>query len=171
VRFQTPSHLKWLLVERATITGDIERLQESQARIALKIARLEEARQALDTTMELMDRRVSVRAAGTIRAHTKEYGRRGAFKAFVVATMQNTPDAIAVRTIAEMARAHFGLEFNSPEDFVKFQTNSVQSQVRQLSKAGLVEILRPTKHLRDAVWRWKRTVPSLADMAAEASRY
>lgn len=171
MRKQTPPDLKWLLVERATVAGDIARLETKQALLAKEIAKRLTTLQALDTTIHLRESRVTPDAAGVIRSHAKEYGKRGALKEYIVATLKAAPtDAMSTRAIALVVAAHFGLEFVTRAEFSSFIENSVRPQVALLRDQGFVEILYPhEKRGHPGMWKWKADLPTLAEITAEAA--
>lgn len=82
--------MKWLLVERATLAGDLASLKMRLCHLESKIAQVQSAVQALDTTILLIESRVRPNAAGVIPRHETGYGARGALRAFIVETLQDT---------------------------------------------------------------------------------
>lgn len=84
---KTRPDIKWLLVERATLVGDIAQLERCRTSLDAEIARLRALVAALDTSVCLAERRVQPDAAGTVRRHRQSYGRRGALQAFIVQTL------------------------------------------------------------------------------------
>lgn len=169
MRTRTPPDLKWLLVERATIAGDIQRLQATQAQIASELANLQTQLEALDSTLALAYSSVRPDSAGAIQCHGR-YGKRGALKAFIVATVQNaTPASITTLEIAYSVVGAFGLSFATKVEFQAFTNNSIKRQILLLKKEGLVEALHnPIGGAGVGTWRWKTRLPTLVDLSALA---
>lgn len=165
MRTKTLPALKWLLVERATLQGDIQRLHATQARVACELAKLQTQLQALDSTLELAYSFVRPDGAGTIRRHGR-YGKRGALKAFIVAAIQNaSPAAITTLEIAYSAVGAFRLNFATKAEFQAFTNNSIKRQILLLKKEGLVEALHnPQGGIEVGTWQWKTSLPTLTDL-------
>ncbi|HYD95019.1 MAG TPA: hypothetical protein VEC01_06810, partial [Noviherbaspirillum sp.] len=95
MKTRTPPDIKWLLVERATLLGDIARLQERQSLIGQAIAKLEAKIRAFDVTISLATADAPVQTVRKVRAFPLEYKKRGALKEFIVATlMTKFPESI-----------------------------------------------------------------------------
>lgn len=168
MRKRTPPDLKWLLVERATIAGDIQRLHATQAQLASELAKLQTHLEALDSTLALTYSSVRPDTAGAIQCHGR-YGKRGALKEFIVAAIRNAaPAAITTLEIAYSAVGAFGLRFTVKEEFQAFTRDSVKRQILWLKKDGLVEALHNPKNGKVGTWRWKTPLPSLSDLSAQA---
>lgn len=198
MRTKTPPLLKWLLVERATLAGNVARLseqeadidqelrrvQERQALLALEAQRLllcksqlpvrlaeERARiAALDTSIGLVSGDlVAPSAAGTVRAFSGRYGKRGDLKAFIIDELQKAaPAAVATSTIVFGAIANFGLIFPTIGELKAFMKNSVTPQLTRLREQGLVEALHTkSRGASEGNWRWKASYPTLADLAQQ----
>lgn len=181
---RTPPLLKWLLVERATLSGDVARaseqeanvvrelqsVQERQALLALDAQRLQlyqaqlpvllsEKRArivALDTAIRLAsDDLVSPTAAGTVRAFAGRYGKRGDLKAFIIDELRKAaPGAVATSKIVLGAIARFGLEFATTTEQKAFMKNTVTPQLTRLKDEGLVEALH-TRSRGAAEGKWR----------------
>lgn len=198
MRTKTPPLLKWLLVERATLAGDVARVseqeanidrelrsvQERQALLALEAQRLQlfksqlpellaekRARlSALDTAIGLASGDlVAPSAAGTVRAFSGRYGKRGDLKAFIIDELQKAaPAAVATSTIVLGAVAHFGLVFPTIGELKAFMKNSVTPQLTRLREQGLVEALHTkSRGTSEGSWRWKASYPTLAELAQQ----
>jgi hypothetical protein len=161
---KTRPDLKWLLVERATLVGDIAQLERRRSLLDAEIARLHALITALDTSVRLAERRVRPDAAGSVRRHRQSYGWRGALQAFLVQTLQDATDVgLSAREVTLLASAHFGLDFVSKAEFNSYLRNSVQPRLRELREKGQVENTSSTG--RDAtLWRWKRSMLTFADL-------
>lgn len=170
MRTQTPSQVKWLLVERATIAGDIARLEQRQALIAQEIAERQAKLQALDITIGIIDKRIAPDAAGVIRAFRKEYGRRGALKEFIIEELKRNTDGTTLRVIGQRAVSHFGLSLADNDDFTRFLYCSVKPQLKKLKDEGFAEVVFGLDSSeRRGRWRWKETMPTLAELAGLAA--
>jgi hypothetical protein len=164
LRTRTPPELKWLLVERATLAGDLANLKTRLSLLETEIGQVQSALQALDTTIRLTEARARPDAAGVVRRHRGQYGRRGALKAFVIETLRQASTGLTTRDIALVACMHFGLEFVSETEFNSYLTNTVRSQLSQLAGEGLVSTSR-SGGPGTMLWTWKRGLPTLAELA------
>jgi hypothetical protein len=161
---RTPPEIKWLLVERATLAGDIEQLARRRTMLDAEMDKLRSRVLALDTSLRLLDARVNAAAAGKVLRHRQQYGERGTLKAFIVQTVRATERGLSMRTITGLVVGHFGLEFLSRAELARYCANSIRPQLRRLREEGLVENL-PGAGPEGQLWRWKRGVPTLADLA------
>lgn len=161
---KTRPDIKWLLVERATLVGDIAQLERRRTLLDAEIARLHALVTVLDTSICLAERRVRPDAAGSVRRHRQSYGRRGALQAFLVQTLQDAADVgLSAREVTMLANAHFGLDFVSKAELNSYLRNSIQPRLRELRETGQVENAPSTG--RDAtLWRWKRSILTFADL-------
>lgn len=164
LRTRTPPELKWLLVERATLAGDLANLKTRLSLLEAEIAQVHSTLQAIDTTIRLTEARARPDAAGAVRRHRREYGRRGAMKAFVVEALQAAAAGMATRDVALAAAAHFGLPFVSEAEFLIYLNNTVRAQLNKLAGEGLVSTER-TGGPGTMRWAWKRSIPTLAELA------
>lgn len=161
---RTPPELKWLLVERATLLGDIEQLARRRAELDTELQRLQSLVMALDTSIRLLDARVRAEAAGKVFRHCQQYGKRGALKTFITQTLREAEEGLSLRAIAERAARHFSLDVCSSPALTRYGDNSIRPQLQQLRDEGLVENLPGTGRVA-LLWRWKRSVPTFADLA------
>ena len=83
--------MKWLLVERATLAGDVIRLERSLQRVTEELAQKRATLGALDTTIRLTDSRLYQRAAGVIHAFAP-YGARGSLKKMMEFILASRPE-------------------------------------------------------------------------------
>jgi hypothetical protein len=161
---KTRPDIKWLLVERATLVGDIAKLERRRTLLDIEIARLHALVVALNTSIRLTELRVRPDAAGSVQRHRQSYGRRGALQAFLVQTLQDAADVgLSAREVTRLASAHFGLDFVGKAEFNSYLRNSVQPRLRELREKGQVENTSSTG--RDAtLWRWKQSMLTFADL-------
>lgn len=171
MRTRTPPLLKWLLVERATVAGDLARASEREATVERELENAQErlaqlTREAerlqrcktqlphilsemqvrlaaLDTSIRLASEdQVSPTAAGTVRSFSDRYGKRGDLKAFVIKVLQDAvPEALDTRTVVQRAIVHFGLDFTTHSEHQAFVRNTIGPQLFKLKKQGLVQAL------------------------------
>jgi hypothetical protein len=197
VREQTPPLLKWLLVERATLAGDIERSKEREASLRRELERAQELQAHFAQQVELLqsrtallplvlaDRkkrlaaldssiatayqnRVAPDAAGTVRAFAVEYRTRGSLKALLLKMLQDAaPGSLDTLTIVQRAIDHFGLSFATKAERNAFRGNTVRCQLLKFKEEGLVDALHSGKSGQVGVWRWKDSTPTLADLMAQ----
>jgi len=141
----TPPAIKWLLVERATLVGDISRMEQRKALLDAELIRARSLVAAVDTTIRLMERDVRVDAAGTVQRHCPSYRRRGALQDFLIATLQDAGDAgISTRDATLLISAHFELDFVSKAEFRKYSRNTVSAQFRRFRNQGPAENMPST---------------------------
>ena len=163
----TAPELKWLLVERATLAGDLDKLRAQHSHLAAEIARVQDTLQAFDTAIRLTEARARPDAAGVIRRHQPKYGRRGALKAFVVEMLQGATSGMTTREVTQASAVHFGLPFVNESDFLVYLNHTVRPQLYKLARAGLV-LSTQTGGQGTLRWEWKRGLPSLSELAVLA---
>lgn len=162
---KTPPEVKWLLVERATLVGDIALLEQRRTLLDAEITRVRNLVAAVDTSIRLVERGLRPDAAGRVRRHCQNYGRRGALKEFLVATLQGAGEAgLSARAVTLLASAHFELDFVSKAEFTNYLRNTVHPRLRELRQKDLVENI-PGQGRDGMRWRWKRQLPTLAELA------
>lgn len=108
---RTPPEIKWLLVGRATLAGDIEQLARRRAMLDAEMEALRSRAQALDTSIRLIDVHVNEGAARKVHRRCQQYGERGALKAFIMRTVRETEHGLSTHAAARLTAAHFGIEF------------------------------------------------------------
>lgn len=96
LRSLTPPDLKWLLVERATLAGDLLQMELRRAELTAEIAKTKSRVQALDTTIRLCHSNARPDAAGAVRRHTPGYGRRGALKGVLISSWPKTSSSMGI---------------------------------------------------------------------------
>jgi hypothetical protein len=161
---RTPPEIKWLLVERATLAGDIEQLARRRVLLDAEMEILRSRAQALDTSIRLLDARVNAGAAGKVFRHCKQYGGRGALKAFIVQTVFESESGLSGRSIARLAAAHFGIEFLTNGELARYCANTIRPQLRQLREEGLVRTIAGAWP-EGLLWCPVQGLPTFADLA------
>jgi hypothetical protein len=161
---RTPPELKWLLVERATLVGDIVQLERRRALLDADIAGLHRTIQALDTSMRILESRLEPGAAGIRFRHLPGYGRRGALKDFIVKTLQDVEVGLSTREVGQRVATAFALEFVSRSEFSAFLENTIRPGLKDLRRAGKVES-RPKAKGGELLWRGKCGIPTLSELA------
>jgi hypothetical protein len=164
-RTQTPPEIKWLLVERATLVGDIEQLARRRALLDTEMEDLQSRVAALDTSIRLLDARVHAAAAGKVFRHCPQYNRRGALKAFIVQDVGETDEGLSVHAIAAHAAAYFGKEFLTKAEFLRYCHNSIRPQLQLLREEGLLESVQGSAPGGMLLWRHARALPTFAELA------
>lgn len=187
-RTHTPPDLKWLLNERAMLTGSMYALRNRISREEREIARLqallerqqqtvtaaraelasaEGARTGLDKSLALLYPQVSPSAGGVVYAWAGRYGEWGALTRFVLSLVQATaPEPVTCAELASLVIKEFGL--NCPSSYTRnLQRYRVRTVLRKAALRGLVVRLPSTSHRDAGRWVWASD-PSLSDLAALA---
>jgi hypothetical protein len=162
---RTPPEIKWLLVERATLVGDIVRLEERKVLLEAELGRVRDLVAAVDTSIRLVDNGLRLDAGGQVGRHCPTYGRRGALKDFQIAALKAAGETgLSVRAASLLASSNFELNFASKAEFLRYSHNTVHPQLQQLRNHGLAENLSGTGP-DGMLWRWKTILPTFADLA------
>lgn len=197
MRSRTPPLLKWLLVERATLAGNITRTLERTDQLHHELAQAQERHvatgqalerllaaktqlprilageqarlAALDTTIALASEdRALPTAGGTVRAFCSQYGKRGKLKAFILERLAAAvPNSVDTATLANQAIAHFRLVFVTLAERQAFSGNILRRQLARLRDEGIVEMPFKPKKGDAASWRLKRGMPLLEVLRSE----
>lgn len=192
-RRRTPSDLKWLLNERASLLGQTKQaarrlgaLREQAAKLEgllaavrdqlmevehLRLALLKQVG-ALDVTVGLVHPGADPAAAGCVRAWAGRYGVRGALTDFIrAAVLSSGREGIRASALKERAIIEFEL---SPKTTVEHDAlkHSIKSAlVRLRDKEGVIEAGPEMLGRRPApLWRWKQSgsLEALRALAAAA---
>jgi hypothetical protein len=147
-------------------------LEKSREHLAAEIACYQARVDALDMTMRCIERSINVQAAGTIHAHNPHYGKRGALKEFLIVMLKDaSPGSVNTTGVAHVLAAHFKLDFASKADLRSFAQGNVKRALLRLKEQGLVEALHsPGGPQQVGIWRWKDSLPTIAELAALISR-
>lgn len=194
VREQTAPLLQWLLVERATLAGNIVRVQERacavdreletaqmrltqlQNEVALLqkhkmklhqlLANEQERLAAMDiATGVAYNDQVAPDALGTIRAHAVEYEKRGNLKSFLASVLRNSaPTPLNTHILLDMTVEHFGLDLVGKAERTAFKANTLKRTLYRLKQEGLVEAIPASTQTGVGLWRWKTSLPPLPEL-------
>lgn len=186
---KTPSDLKWLLNERASILGalgsqserrsqleakqqklehQLEIVQRDCQRTGVAIGRLQTNLQALDTAIAMAYSQANPESAGAVQAWAGRYGERGALTAFVKSALQHCAPAMLTMTVLmDMAAKQFGQTFTLPSERRSFR-KSVRSALHALNQKGYVEPLHSGQSSEHGQWRWKAPFSSLDELREQA---
>jgi hypothetical protein len=189
---KTPSDLKWLLNERASILGalqsqderrlrleakqqklahQLEIVQRDTQRTAVTIGRLKTNLQALDAAIGMLNTTANPECLGAVQAWAGRYGERGALTAYVKETLQAcAPEMLTMTVLMDMAASQFGQTFSVPAERRSFR-KSVRSSLHSLHKQGYIEPLHSGEGSEHGQWRWKPTVSSLDELRNYAEQH
>ncbi|MES2151893.1 MAG: hypothetical protein V4508_19105 [Pseudomonadota bacterium] len=162
----TPPELKWLLVERATLAGDLQKLEERRAMLDAEMTATRGVLSSLDTTIGILESRLRPDAAGVVRRHG-DYGRHGALTDFIVEMLKPAAAGVLPRDITLGVAAHFDIVFASKAEFLRFHRNTVHARLSALKRRGLAE--RIPIGPNSVIWRWRKGLPTLAELRSEAA--
>lgn len=167
-RTRTPPVFKWLLNERAVLSGEVQRLETELQRIQQALPSVRGKLAALDATMAAIDPAVAPNAAGSVNAWAGKYGERGAVKACVLSHLQVAGNGgIDVSTLALQVAAALGVDLPTKKDFSLFRRDTVHAVLKRAKADGLTEVLLAARggHTPQ-VWRWRgpNAAPSLAEL-------
>lgn len=179
MRTKTPSHIKWLLNERAALLGDLKETQQQITYVEGELGHIQRNLQsqldqaghiasrieALDSTLRQIDANVNPSAGGVVHAWAGRYGKRGGLTAFVIASLKAASEPLSTTTLATMAAAHFHLAFALPKHRTKIGKR-VREICAGLSQSGQVQQFKCAAQRSVSHWSWQQTVPSLSDLAA-----
>ncbi len=189
-RTRTPPDLKWLLNERAALSGAVEtsvvrqglltaRLQRAErqcTKLAATLAGSERALgrsraaiDALDATIRMAYAEVEPSAGGVVKAWAGKYGKRGGLREYLAQVVRDAaPTPVTLALAINLAAHRFGLVFAIPEDRQRFRY-SVRKTLRTLAKDGLIEAVHGSNgRMSTAAWRWTQ-LPTIAELAAQAA--
>ncbi len=189
-RTRTDPTLKWLLAERATISGAHQAATEAVPRLQRRVARaqllLERAQhqlavalksiesnaeklQAFDCTIGQLSPEVNPEAGGVVKAWKGKYGERGALTQFLYDALKSKPSQpVSLAQLLNEVELHFGVLHLEPSARKKLRY-SIRTCLRQLqTKTGQVEPVRDASGQTTGKWIF-RGQPSLADLRALAA--
>ena len=186
---KTPSDLKWLLNERASVLGAIQSQDERRVRLeakqlklahqleivlrdtqrtAVTMGRLQTNLQALDAAIGMVQSKANPECLGAVQAWAGRYGERGALTAFVKETLQAcAPEMLTMTVLMDMAASQFGQTFSVPAERRSFR-KSVRSALNSLHTKGYIEPLHSGEGSEHGQWRWKPLVSTLDELREQA---
>lgn len=174
---RTPSHIKWLLNERAMLQGKCQRLTDRlhahRKLVAAAQATLDEASanllacqqahdraqsqvHALTTSIESFAPELNLDAVAPVNAWAGKYGQRGELTDFLKDELKSRfPEAVSLQELCGAARKTLGLIHQTPQERESFRY-SVRAILRRQRSAGLVESLPTTSTApRASLWKWR----------------
>lgn len=180
MRTRTPTHLKWLLNERAAVAGALRGLAAREAELQGlldTVARERERRErellALTRAVAYFERERAPRPLGVtpVRAHQGRYGERGGLGELLLGALRaSAPQALDTVVLTERIVERFGVVFATARGRERFIANSVRPALRRLQAKGLVEPLGRVRAGAGAGWwRMASAELTLQELAATAS--
>ena len=171
-RTRTAPAVKWVANEVAAVRGEIERIDESMARLAQRRSKLQGDLTALEHVAAQLTVVPATAKPLIVRAHGR-YGERGALRNWLrLALQQAHPRALDSVSLTAQAIDVFSLQFSSAQERHRFSTNNLGSALRRLADAGEVERVHdPSRpYNRVGAWRWKVPDDSLEALRDLCSR-
>ena len=167
---RTPPEQKWLLNERAVVTGELQALEDELGRLLARKAHLVNLLAALENVYSQVAPAVPEAPVLAVHGHTR-YGGRGNCIKWVRKVLQEAyPAALDTAALTLAAEEAFGLVHATPAQRGKFRNNSLRTALRTLLAQGEAERLHDYKGVphRAGVWRWVPPEPTYADVVAQA---
>ena len=116
IRTVTRPDIKWLANELAATSGELERIDDELARLAVRRAHLEEVHRALSQVSGLVGAPALAFSVPAVRAHGK-YGGRGQLRSWLKRLMQEAaPAALDTPTMVRLAEDAFDLKLASNDE-------------------------------------------------------
>jgi hypothetical protein len=189
----TPSALKWLAEKRARIAGALLSAKQVQTRLTLdkdrileelalterllvaaqaRCSRIQSEVAALDQVVQLYDSAIQPDKIEPIKAWQGNYGRRGAFRQFVMETFKNqSQDYITSKELEVLAIAHFSLVFEHDTLRQRWFRGSFKNTLKVLTSQGYLERLHPLAKCGNehGAWRWKQEGPKTLAQLRDAA--
>ncbi len=157
---RTPSHIKWLLTERASVAGELAQLQEHIAQLDSRLSKLSRIQQrlakslsfrqerlgrvdallrALDVAIAMAHPATNPEAAGVVKAWAGRYGSRGALKAYIEGRIKDSgTHGVTTAELIDGVITQFQLIVRLSSERQSI-TKSVQTCLALLSKNGSVQ--------------------------------
>lgn len=188
----TPSDLKFLLSERAVLSGLIrsaardcqpleaeaarleakaQALRDGVAGVAAQQAKWQAAIAAIDQVLGASHPGVAPGLAGTVSAWAGKYGRRGELKAFIHSTIRATPTGVATGALVDAVIIRFQLALPNSEARSRLR-HVISKQLHESKVQGLLHAVRANKGGLPTRWFWNTGVTGaeLLQLATEAHR-
>ena len=171
---KVPSYLKGLAETRARVAAEVGQLTAVRDDAVAKLAKLQAELDACDLLIRKFDGRLNPVQIAPVRAWKWRYGKRGAMRAALIEHLkERAPSVVTTFELALAEQTQFDLEFATPADRLRWQTNSLTRELKRLVGEGVVERLHDVPAPVGVVgkWRWdSETLVSLNDLEAAAKR-
>lgn len=187
-RTRTPSDVKWLLVERAYLVGELQQLEETRRRLAERLTQLTRRRDRLEVLAQAAEKTYTAKAqalnalerVGTmlvpstsLNGETKPvlkrnmFGRLGALRDFLESELRAcSPAHLSTSQLVDKTLVVFNIEAYAPE-IRRAVRRTVASTLLRMSKQGLVTAVPSTASGDATEWRLNRgSVLSLMEQMA-----
>lgn len=145
------------------MAGELERIDETIARLTARRAHLVAVQGALGGVAELMEAPQLPSVIPSVRAHTT-FGARGRLRNYLRECLRvAAPAPMDTRTLAALVIDHFGLSFPNAKERQRFLHTSVGRTLNKLLARDEVERLSDHTVARNlpSIWRWKTGPDSL----------
>lgn len=158
---KVPSALKWLAEKRARVAGQLQASQQVHELVSAQAAALEkqlaglkvieanaaakvvehtQQLAALDGSVVIYDDTIDPETIGVINGWTGRYGKRGALREFLLATIQaRAPEYVPTSELALLAIAEFSLVFEHSKLRKHWYVQSLRNALQGLEKQGRIE--------------------------------
>lgn len=177
-RTRTSPEVKWVANELAAVTGEIDRIDETLARLSARKSHLLEVRAALSSVAGQLAVPELPEVVPTVRAHER-FGPRGSLRTFIRDVLKRAyPKGVTTAALTDAVIETFGLQISGPKERKRLGDNSIRSALTAMQKQGEVEpvhgrlktggALRTVKAVgtvgQSGVWRLKVKAPSMDDL-------
>lgn len=184
VRTRTSPEVKWVANELAAVMGELDRIDETLARLSARRAHLLEVRAALSSVAGQLAVPELPEVMPSVRAHER-YGPRGSLRNFLREVLSKAyPKGLTTAALTDAVIEAFGLQVAGPEERNRLHKNSVRSALKAMHGRGEIEpvhgrvktggALRPVKAVgtvgQSGVWRLKVEAPSMHELRKAAGR-
>lgn len=183
VRTRTAPEVKWVANELAAVMGELDRIDETLARLTARKAHLLEVRAALSSVAGQLAVPELPDVMPSVRAHER-YGARGSLRNFLREVLAKAyPKGVTTAALTEAVVEAFGLYIAGPDERNRLRKNSVRSALKAMHGRGEVEPVHgrlktggSLKSLRtvgtvaqSGVWRLKVEAPSMEELRKVAA--
>jgi len=155
----TPSALKWLAEKRGRLAHDLAATKSIADDVNRRLEVLRMDLEAVDRALTIFDPAIVPASIEAVNGWKGRYGARGALKATVEALLKAQGDQwTSTETLELLVRSELKLTFDTPAARKRWYDNSFTKQLRELTKAGLVEREHDAAVQSQEMghWRWKR---------------
>lgn len=164
---KVPSYLKGLAETRARVAAEVASLTATRDKAIAKLVTAQAQLEACDVLIRKFDERLDPGQIVAVHAWKGRYGKRGAMREALIAHLkERAPAQVTTFELALLVEAECQLEFASPAERLRWQTNSMTRELKRLVGEGLVERLHSVPAPIGEVGRWKyvgATASSLGD--------